>query len=63
MKRCFNPCQDFQRHHYQNGAPLSEVVEENTQWYYCGVIKELGIELISWEVQYVCLFAESVWNR
>lgn len=43
MKRCFNPCQDFQRHYYQNGAPLPEVVEENTQWYYCGVIKELGI--------------------
>lgn len=43
MRIGFNPCQDFQRHYYQNGAPLPEVVEENTQWYYCGVIKELGI--------------------
>lgn len=43
MKRCFNPCQDFRRHYYQNGAPLPEVVEGNTKWYYRGVIKELGI--------------------
>lgn len=43
MKRCFTPCQNFQRHHCQNGAPLPEVVEGNTKWYYRGVIKELGI--------------------